>query len=67
MLSFSRASISFCSVSSYKLTELRPEHFRKFYADMRKERNQATGKPLSESTVEGLLTTFRWMWIVWFW
>ena len=38
----------------YKLTELRPEHFRKFYADMRKERNQATGKPLSESTVEGL-------------
>lgn len=38
----------------YKLAGLRPEHFRKFYADMRKERNQATGKLLSESTIEGL-------------
>ena len=38
----------------YKLADLRPEHFRKFYADMRKERNQASGKPLSESTIEGL-------------
>ena len=38
----------------YKLTELRPEHFRKFYADMRKVISQNTGKPLSEHTVEGL-------------
>ena len=38
----------------YKLADLRPEHFRKFYADMRKVKNQSTGKPLSESTIEGL-------------
>lgn len=38
----------------YKLVELRPEHFRKFYADMRKEKNMLNGKPLSECTVEGL-------------
>ena len=37
-----------------KLADLRPEHFHKFYADMRMKRNQATGKPLSETTVEGL-------------
>lgn len=37
-----------------QLADLCPEHFRKFYADMRKERNQATGKPLSKSTIEGL-------------
>ncbi len=38
----------------YKLSELRPEHFRKFYADMRKEKNMLNGKPLSEYTVEGI-------------
>ena len=38
----------------YKLTELRPEHFRQLYADLRKVKNQRTGKPLSECTVEGV-------------
>ena len=38
----------------YKLTELRPEHFRNFYAQLRKQKNSVTGKPLSESTVEGV-------------
>ena len=38
----------------YKLTELRPEHFRQLYADLRKVKNQKTGKPLSECTVEGV-------------
>lgn len=38
----------------YKLTELRPEHFRKFYTELRKAKNQKTGKPLSECTVEGV-------------
>ena len=38
----------------YKLVELRPEHFRKFYAVMRKEKNKVNGKPLSECTIEGL-------------
>ena len=38
----------------YKLTELRPEHFRKFYAELRKTPNQFTGKPLSECTIEGV-------------
>ena len=37
-----------------KLTELRPEHFRKLYADLRKEKNTVTGKPLSENTVAGV-------------
>ena len=38
----------------YKLTELRPEHFRQLYADLRKVKNLKTGKPLSECTVEGV-------------
>lgn len=38
----------------YKLTELRPEHFRQLYAGLRKVKNQKTGKPLSECTVEGV-------------
>ena len=38
----------------YKLTELRPEHFRQLYASLRKARHQKTGKPLSECTVEGV-------------
>lgn len=37
-----------------KLAELRPEHFRKLYADLRKEKNMVTGKPLSENTVAGV-------------
>ena len=37
-----------------KLAELRPEHFRKLYADLRKEKNTVTGKPLSENTVAGV-------------
>ena len=38
----------------YKLTELRPEVFRKFYAKLRKTKSESTGKPLSEHTVEGV-------------
>lgn len=38
----------------YKLTELRPDHFRKLYAKLRKQKSAKTGKPLSESTVEGV-------------
>ena len=41
----------------YKLTDLRPEHFRKLYADLRQAKSDATGKPLSESTVEGVHAT----------
>ncbi len=37
-----------------KLSDLRPEHFRDLYADIRKIKNQRTGKPLSEYTVEGV-------------
>ena len=37
-----------------KLTELRPEHFRNFYADLRKQISSVTKKPLSESTIEGV-------------
>ena len=37
-----------------KLTELRPEHFRKLYVELRKEKNTVTGKPLSENTVAGV-------------
>ena len=35
----------------YKLTELRPEHFRNFYADLRKGIILETGMPLSKHTV----------------
>lgn len=38
----------------YKLTELHPEHFREFYTNLRKEKTLKTGKPLSESTIEGV-------------
>ena len=41
-------------LGSYKLTELKPEHFRNLYATLRKQKNSVTGKPLSESTVEGV-------------
>ena len=41
-------------LGGYKLTELKPEHFRNLYAQLRKQKNSVTGKPLSESTVEGV-------------
>lgn len=41
-------------LGSRKLTELRPEHFRQLYAQLRKEISPATKKPLSEATVEGV-------------
>ena len=41
-------------LGGYKLTELRPEHFRKYYAELRKVTSSITGKPLSECTVEGV-------------
>ena len=41
-------------LGSYKLTELRPEHFRSLYAQLRKTRSQTSGQFLSECTVEGV-------------
>ena len=41
----------------YKLTELRPEHFRNFYTELRKVISLETGRPLSEHTVEGVHAT----------
>ena len=41
-------------LGSYKLTELRPEHFRSLYAQLRETRSQTSGQPLSECTVEGV-------------
>ena len=41
-------------LGNHKLTELRPEHFRQLYAQLRKEISPATNKPLSETTVEGV-------------
>ena len=41
-------------LGNYKLKELRPEHFRKLYAELRKAKNLNNGKPLSETTVEGV-------------
>lgn len=38
----------------YKLTELRPEVFRKYYTKLRQTISEQTGKPLSENTVEGV-------------
>ena len=38
----------------YKLTELRPEIFRKYYTKLRNTTSEHTGKPLSENTVEGV-------------
>ena len=35
----------------HKLTDLRPEHFRNYYAQLRKTVSTETKKPLSESTV----------------
>lgn len=41
-------------LGGYKLTDLKPEHFRDLYAELRKQNNSVTGKPLSECTVEGV-------------
>ena len=41
-------------LGSYKLVDLRPEHFRSLYAKLRKQKNKANGKSLSEATVEGV-------------
>ena len=41
-------------LGGYKLTELRPKHFRDLYNELRKQISQNTGKPLSEYTVEGV-------------
>ena len=41
-------------LGSYKLVDLRPEHFRSLYTKLRKQKNKANGKPLSEATVEGV-------------
>ena len=41
----------------HKLTDLRPEHFRNYYAQLRKTVSTETKKPLSESTVEGVHAT----------
>ena len=42
-------------LGSYKLVDLRPEHFRSLYARLRKQKNKATGKPISEATVAVLV------------
>ena len=45
------------ALGHYKLTELRPEHFRAFYAELRETLSTETKKPLSEYTVEGVHAT----------
>ena len=45
------------ALGHYKLTELRPEHFRNFYAELRKVISPDTKKPLSEYTIEGVHAT----------
>ena len=45
------------ALGHYKLTELRPEHFRNFYAELRKVISIETKKPLSEYTIEGVYAT----------
>ena len=45
------------ALGHYKLTELRPEHFRKLYAELRQTISSATGKSLSENTIEGVHAT----------
>ncbi len=41
-------------LGDYKLNELRPEHFRNFYAKLKKVRSENTGRLLAASTVEGV-------------
>ena len=45
------------ALGHYRLTELRPEHFRAFYAQLRETVSTETKKPLSEYTVEGVHAT----------
>ena len=45
------------ALGHYKLTELRPEHFWNFYAELRKVIRSDTKKPLSEYTIEGVHAT----------
>ena len=45
------------ALGHYKLTDLRPEHFRSFYAELRKVISSDTKKPLSEYTIEGIHAT----------
>ena len=45
------------ALGHYKLTELWPEHFRNFYAELRKVISPDTKKPLSEYTIEGVHAT----------
>ena len=45
------------ALGHYKLTELRPEHFRNFYAELRQTISSATGKSLSENTIESVHAT----------
>ena len=45
------------ALGHYKLTELRPEHFRAFYAQLRETVSTETKKPLSEYTIEGVHAT----------
>ena len=42
-------------LGSYKLADLRPEHFRSLYTKLRKQKNKATGKPLSDAMEGGYL------------
>lgn len=45
------------ALGHYKLTELRPEHFRKLYAELRQTISSTTGKSLSENTIESMHAT----------
>ena len=45
------------ALGHYRLTELRPEHFQNFYAELRKVIRPDTKKSLSEYTIEGVHAT----------
>lgn len=45
------------ALGHYKLAELRPEHFRKLYAELRQTISSATGKSLSKNTIESVHAT----------
>ena len=47
------------ALGHYKLTELRPEHFRNFYAELRKVISPDTKKPLSERCAASSLMPWR--------
>lgn len=42
-------------LGGHKLADLRPEHFRKLYAELRKQISQNTGKPLSDAMESGFI------------